>query len=554
MPPRRYLPALLLALPLLAYIAYPLAAMLIEAFTLPVAAHRAADMGWPLEQQPAGAPLRRAFAEPALREAAWGTLKLAVLTVLLSGAWGLSLVLLWWRREFPGRRYFALCGYAPLVMPPLVGTLAFFRLIGESGTLWRILPFNEGRPWVSGFSQVLLLHAYSFGVYTYAYVSAALADNDPSREEAARSLGAGTFRTFWTAVVPVIRAPLLASSLLVFMASAASFSAPYFLDNGSRYLTVEIFRNDDDPGVQRALSVLLAAIAFLALPPFLLLQNQITRATDAALSLKGSSRQQRPRASFPGQCMRVLLSLLALTVLFAPPLTVIFNAFWPTPNASGGLAALVAHIGRDDVASLGRSALYGAIAAAIDIFLAVSIAIGLRRAASLAALPVEASVMLAVALPGSVIGVALLSAFNAPSLLTFGTPLGGSAAILILAYVIRDLPLAVRPARAAIAAIGGDVERAASSLGANWATVLRRVTLPLMFPSLLAAGLICFITGAGEFVASQLLFSAATRPVSVRIAELFRTDPAPAFALSLCLMLMSLLAIMTAGIIQRRNT
>ena len=79
----------------------------------------------------------------------------------------------------------------------------------------------------------------------------------------------------------------------------------------------------------------------------------------------------------------------------------------------------------------------------------------------------------------------------------------------------------MRPIRAALESIGGDLENAAASLGADRRRTLWRVTLPLMFPSLLAAALICFITGAGEFVASRLLYSVATRPVSVRIDEIF---------------------------------
>jgi iron(III) transport system permease protein len=547
---RRALPALLLAVPLFAYIVYPLGITLSESVTLNVADYRASRMGWPVDEQPIAAPLRTVFGDSTTREAIFGTLKLSVLTVLCGGAWGLALVLLWWRREFPGRRYFALLGYAPIIMPPLVGTLSFFRLIGEVGSLWRWIPLSGGQPWVDGFGQVLILHTYSFGLYTYAYVAAALEDSDTSREEAARGLGAGTFRTFCTAVFPVIRAPLLASALLTFMAAAASFSAPYVLDNNGRYLTVEIVKNDGEPGIQRAMTVVLAAISLAALPAFLLFNRQWHGVGDVALGVKGAARQQLRASSTPGKWTRLSLSILAAIILLAPPATVVANAL--APNLRDPSASLFSQITSTEIDSLWRSTVYGISAAIIDVVLAVSIAMSLRRAPLFAALPVELAVMLAVALPGTAIGIALLSAFNGPSALTFGVPLGGTSAILILAYSIRNLPLAVRPARAALESVGGDLERAAQSLGAGKMRTLMRVTLPLIFPSLLAAGLICFITGAGEFVASQLLYSALTRPVSVRIFEIFRTEPAPAFALSLCLMLLSIIAIAAAGLLQRR--
>jgi len=550
---RRIWPALLLAVPLFAYIVYPVAAMLAESLTLPIAEFRARALDWNPNAQPFGAPLRGLWAEPAARDAVWDTLKLSMCTVVCGGAWGLALVLLWYRRDFPGRRVFALLGYAPLIMPPLVGTLAFFRFIGPTGWLWQHVPFSDGRPLVSGFGQVLLLHTYAFGLYSYAYVAAALEDADASREEAARNLGAGTLKTFFAAVWPVIKPPLMASALLTFMAAAASFSAPYVLDNSSHYLTVEIVNRDDDPGLQRALSVVLAVVSLTALPAFLYVNRQGQVGADVALGVKGAARRQLPPASSAGKIARVLLSLVAMLILFAPPATVLANALAPGNGNPGGIAGLVATLNGERLASLGRSFTYGGISALIDIALAIAAALALRRASFIAALPVEFAVMLAVALPGSVVGIALLSAFNAPSTLAFGLPLGGTGAILILAYVIRNLPLAVRPVRAALTAVGGDVERAAASLGAGRAMILGRIVLPLMFPSLLAAGLICFITGMGEFVASQLLYAPRTRPVSVVIAEIFRTDPAPAFALALCLMAWTLVTLALAGWVQRRT-
>ena len=115
---KRALPALLLAVPLFVYLVYPLGAMLAESVTLPVSAYRAKNMGWEIDKQPVGAALITVFYDSNTREAIWGTLELALLTVVLGGAWGIALVLLWWRREFPGRRLFALLGYAPIVMPP----------------------------------------------------------------------------------------------------------------------------------------------------------------------------------------------------------------------------------------------------------------------------------------------------------------------------------------------------------------------------------------------------------------------------------------------------
>lgn len=524
--------------------------MLAGSFLIPVAEYRAKEMGWNPDQQPFAAALRCVFLESKMRAAFWGTLKISLLTVITGSVWGAGLALLWWRRDFPGRRFFSALGYAPILMPPLVGTLAFFQLIGEGGYVWRIFSAH-GKPWADGFTQVVILHSYAFGVYSYAYVAAAFEHFDASREEAARSLGAGTFQTLRSALWPVIRPPLYASAIVTFMAAASSFSAPYFLDNSSRYLTVEIVNEQGDPGMQRAISSVLACLSLAALPAFLYFSGKRQMFIGMALNKGAGNMALRPARGIDS-FVRIVLSIGATILLLAPPAMVLIGAFefsHGTNTKTGVLAGLT----EDDWSALARSGWYGGVAAIIDVFLAITIALSLRRASFLATLPVELSVMLALALPGSAVAVALMSAFNAPSPLTGGLALGHTGIILILAYVIRTLPLAVRPARAALEAAGTDLEDAAAGLGAGRGLVLGRVTLPLMMPSISAAALICFITSAGEYVSSRLLFSALTVPASVRIEESFRTDPAAAYALAVCLMVLSAVAVGAARFFRGRT-
>ncbi len=444
MPFRKSLFALALAVPIFLYIVYPLGALLAESATLPVAKFRAREMGWDPAHQPVAAGVRRAVFEDKTRDALWGTLTLSALSVVAAGAWGLGLALLWTRRDFPGRRYFAALGYSPMLMPPLVGTLAFYSLAGDGGVLWRIVPF--AKDWITPFVRVILVHTYSFGCFTFAYVSAALEDADSSREEAARNLGAGRIKTFFAATWPLARAPLFAAALLTFMASAASFSAPYMLDNSTRYLSVEILNEQDDPGLQRGLSVLLAAISLGALPLFLYVSKRGANRSGAEQGVKGGLRQGLPVAKQAEARWRLALSLLAAVPLLLPPFMAVAGAFVAqafSPHSFGAFSTRNA----DDFNALLRSMLYGAITALVCVSAAGAIAVALKKAHPLAAMPVEFGVMLALALPGSAVAVALLSAFNARSWPAFGAALGGGRAILILSYVVGTLPLAVRPAR-----------------------------------------------------------------------------------------------------------
>lgn len=550
---RRALPALLIAVPLLAFILYPTLALLADSVRLPVAEWRAQRHGFD-PAQPPGTALRILYKENGARQALWGTLKLTTLTVVCGGLWGLGLALLWGRRDFPLRRVFALAGYAPLLMPPLIGTLAFFRLLGEGGLLAQL---SGGKPWLSPFANVLALHTYSFGLYTYAFTAAALESLDATQEEAVRGLGGGKWAVFRNAVWPAIRAPLAAAALLTYMAAGASYSAPLILDTNGSYLTVEIVNEKlaGDPAFVSALTVLLAALSLAALPPFLYFQRHTP---DSAAGSKGQARGLLPMAAPLESAVRLALSVLAVLVLLAPLLTVALGAFTPKEEwyATWPSRLALESFRKLDAGSMGALVLslkLAIAAAALDMLIAIAVALALRRAPAWAGLPAEVCVTLAVALPGTAVAIALLAAFNAPTLLTGGLPLGQTAAILILAYAVRCLPLAVRPVRAMLHNLGGDFERAARGLGAGPLRTLFKVTLPLLLPTLLAAGLICFVTSAGEFVASEILYGPATVPVSVQIGILFRNnDPPVATALGLCLLGLGAVAVTASAWLQAR--
>src|SRR5690606_28758334 len=120
--------------------------------------------------------------------------------------------------------------YLPFAMPPLVGTLSFYYLLGPDGFLPRTM---HAAGWtsfdVSGSVAILTVHTYSFCVFFYAMVSAALDGMDPAQVEAARTLGAGPWRAFRTVTLPQLRPALVGAALLTFMSSGASYSAPAFL-------------------------------------------------------------------------------------------------------------------------------------------------------------------------------------------------------------------------------------------------------------------------------------------------------------------------------------
>src|SRR4030095_8404730 len=171
-------------------------------------------------------------------EALANSVILSVGTFVLCALVGVSLAFLFERYTFPGRQLFSVLAALPLVLPPLVGTIAFIFLLGESGILARDVQSGLGLqspPWtLSGWPALLLFHTYTMYPFFYVLTGAGLRRIDGSLAEAARSLGGRRFTVLIRVLLPQLTPSLVAAGLLTFMTSMASFSAPLFFGGGVR--------------------------------------------------------------------------------------------------------------------------------------------------------------------------------------------------------------------------------------------------------------------------------------------------------------------------------
>src|ERR1041385_4675991 len=223
---------LLIALVVLVYgVIYPNAAVVVSSLVR--------DGAWTL------ANYREVLAQRVVIESIVSSLGLSIATVVLCALVGVPLAFLFERFTFPGRRLFAAFAALPLVLPPLVGTVAFIFLCGESGILAhgiQNLLGLQNPPWrLRGWPALLLFHTYTMYPFFYVLTGAGLRRIDASLAEAAGSLGASSFTVVRRVLLPQLTPSLLAAALLTFMTSMASFSAPLLFGGGVRMLTLEIF-------------------------------------------------------------------------------------------------------------------------------------------------------------------------------------------------------------------------------------------------------------------------------------------------------------------------
>jgi iron(III) transport system permease protein len=153
---------------------------------------------------------------------------------------------------------------------------------------------------------------------------------------------------------------------------------------------------------------------------------------------------------------------------------------------------------------------------------------------------IEGLLALPWAVPGTVFAIALATAFSVHKPITGRFILVGTLWILPLAYLVRNLPITSRAIGAGVRALDPSLDEAAASLGAGRSRTLRRVTLPLLRPALLAGASLAFVTAFGDFVTSIMLYTYDTRPISLEIlSSLRQADVGVAAAYGVVLMLVS---------------
>lgn len=477
---------------------------------------------------------RTVLSQSIVLEAILSSVGLSILTVLFCAIIGVPLAFLFERYTFPARRLFAALAALPLVLPPLVGTVAFIFLCGESGILAHLVQslFKlERPPWsLRGWGALLLFHTYTMYPFFYVLTGAGLSRIDAALAEAGRSLGASRIRVLGRIVLPQLTPALIAAALLTFMTSMASFSAPLLFGGDVRVLTLEIYtaRQRGDLTMALTETVILAAISLTALVFF---QRYEGTRRFAAAAMKGTARRRRATATGKARAIATIAGVVFSAALVLPVATLLLVSFaregtWTTQTLPPAYTvANYIRIFSDPSASNAflNSLSMAAIASLAALIWSFCVVILLARKGGRKWKRLLSWLILVPwALPGTVVAVSLAEAYGKSSPLLGSFILVGTFWILPVIYFLRFMPLVVRALQASMEQIDASLEEAAAGLGARaWQRFLR-ITLPLVWPGAVAGTLLAFVIALGEYVASVLVFVPTNRPVSIAIASELR--------------------------------
>jgi iron(III) transport system permease protein len=444
------------------------------------------------------------------------TIGLVVVASLTCALIGTAAAWLVERTDLPGRRIWAVLAAAPLAIPAFIASYAWVSL-------------SNG---LQDFGGALLVVSCSYYPLVYLPVAAALRGLDPALEETARSLGHGAWGCFYRVVLPQLRPALFGGMLLVALDTLVEFGAFSLLR--FRTFTTELYaqyRTGLDGPESSLLALVLVALCLVCLVAELRVRGQARYAR-----VGGGSRRVAPPARLGWGRWPALLAFTALIgATLGVPLGMV--GYWLLQHAQAAaspVAPSLPLVFDATFASVG----YGLAGAAAALVLAAPLGYLTTRYPSRWTVALERTAYLAQGVPGIVVALALVS-------LTVQTlqPLYQSAALLVIAYAILFLPLALVSVRATLAQIPRGLEEAARSLGLGWFAVARRVLAPLAGPGIGAGAAMVFVFVATELTATLLLSPIGTRTLATEVwantSSLAFAAAAPFAAMMLVISLLS---------------
>lgn len=479
----------------------------------------------------------------------WSTLvnsfKVTITSTLVSAILGLVMAYLLRSINIKGSKYLNILIVISYLSPPFIGAYAWVQLLGRNGVITRILNaiFNVQLGGIYGFAGIVLVFSLQSFPLVYMYVSGALKNLDNSLNEAAESLGCSTVQRVWKVIVPLIVPTLLASSLLVFMRVFSDFGTPMLIGEGYKTFPVLLYSQfmgevSTDAHYAAALCVIVIAITLIL---FFLQKFISNRLTYSMSALKPMEPQKATGIrNILAHAFVYLVALLAIL----PQLTVITTSFLETRGASyTGQFTLQNYkniLMPKNISTITNTYFYGIAAILLVVVLGVLISYLTVRKRSVLTSILDTLTMFPYIIPGSVLGISFLYAFNKQPLL-----LSGTALIIIISLCIRRMPYTIRSSTAIIGQISPSIEEAAISLGSTEVKSFLKITVPMMMAGVLSGAIMSWITLISELSSSIILYTSRTQTLTVAIyTEVIRSNFGNAAAYSTVLTITSVLSLL----------
>ncbi|MER8920110.1 iron ABC transporter permease [Mesorhizobium sp. M0802] len=451
---------------------------------------------------------------------AWNTVAIAVLVGFFCTALGLALALIALRTKLPAKWLLRGLSILPIITPPFVIGLALILLFGRAGIVTNLMSVHLGIPrsrWIYGMAGITIAQVLAFTPIAFLVLVGVLQGVSPSMEEASQTLRASRWRTFRTVTWPLIRPGLASAFLISFIESMADFANPLVLGGNFNVLSTDIFFAVVGAAHDQGRAAVLAIVLLMfTLAAFVIQRRWIGSRSYVTVAGKGDGGVPAtlPKALRIG-CYAAVVPWLVLTI-------VVYGII-----LGGGF---VQSIGRDNTPTLeyfltafsiekGVNGWFFSGSAWPSLLMTIGLAlVAMPFTAALGMLTAylldrqrfagrtmfEFLAMMSFAIPGTVIGVSYILAFNVPPVQLTGTGL-----IIVISFIFRNMPVAIRAGLANLGQIDKSLDEASLTLGARSFATLVRVILPILKPAIVTAMIYSFVRAVTAV--SAVIFLASGR-------------------------------------------
>jgi len=460
---------------------------------------------------------------PRILRSIGNTLIVSTGATLVAGVFGVILAWIHARTDTPGRRILEPLTLIPFFLSPYVGAVAWSYLaaprVGMLNGWARTLFGAAGDPFsVYNRGGIIWVLALFFTPVMYLFVIGSLRRMDPALEESARTSGSSLLRTTWRVTLPLATPSILSGAILVFVSCAGEFGVPLALGSPFKIetMTTQIYNltggSNIDYNASAAISTVLAALTMT----FILIHRRIVLPRSyITVTGKGYRPNVIPLGRWGVAALGFNLFYLLVAVLL--PLLALFlvsiSVRWEghfDPRAltlANFLYVFTYPLSARAIWNSLRLALAGAtICMALTLMVAYTIHRG--RGRSRALLDVISS--LPVGFPGIVLAMGILITY-------IRTPLYSTLWILLVGYITRFMPYGQRMISGVLLSLSAELDQSSRTSGASWATTMRRITLPLLKPGMVAGWLLLFVIFLREFPISALLYKGGLEVTSVAV-------------------------------------
>ncbi len=451
------------------------------------------------------------------------------------------------RTPLPFKNFFRLTITFPIISPPFVVALAAILLFGRAGSLTPWLKSLIGNYSIYGLGGLVLVETIAYSPTAFLVLYGVLQAIDPSLEEASMDLGASWSKVFSTITLPLATPGIASAWLLVFIQSMADFGNPMVISGDFRVLSVQAYLQitgmyDLPRGSTLAMLLLIPTITAFFLQKYWVSRKSYVTVTGKPTGATVKNLDWYIKLPVYGVC----LLYTGIVLLFYG--TIVYGSFqtlWgvnPTLTLKNYVEML--EVGKD---YLYDSVFLSSIATPITGILGMFIAYLIIRKKFIGRGLMEFISMLTFAVPGTVVGIGYILAFNQKSIL-FPFILTGTALIIIILLIFRDMPVGIRSGIAALQQIDPAIEEASTDLGADSNTTFRKITLPMIAPAFFSGLAYGFVKAMTAISAVIFVVSGKWNLITIAILGFVdNTQYARAAAMSIILIIIILIAL---GVIQ----